>query len=386
VAQILLTRNDIADRTQYLNAQNTLRELLAMGIIPIVNENDTLAVSEIKFGDNDTLSAITAGMIQADYLFLMTDVDCLYDRNPRKFADAQPIEVIQDIDSLQADVSSAGSKFGTGGMATKIVAARLATSAGTTTIITRSSKPNNVSEIISHLNPHSESLPYSPTKTTLNDGPSTAQVSSSHSLKAAPPLHTRFLPSSTPIRNRAFWILHGLAPHGTIYIDRGATTALSNKAGLLPVGVVGVEGHFAQQEAVRLVAVDRPALPMMGSLSPAEGLSDTEGGATRSGGGRPLSLSAGALSMLFAKGEEVGRAVVNYSSAEVARIKGLRSGEIMEVLGYADTEYVAFRENVGLFGIDKSRPETPLGTRTPERDGAEEFERKEAEQVVLQGS
>lgn len=386
MAQILLTRNDIADRTQYLNAQNTLRELLAMGIIPIVNENDTLAVSEIKFGDNDTLSAITAAMIQADYLFLMTDVDCLYDRNPRKFADAQPIEVIQDIDSLQADVSSAGSKFGTGGMATKIVAARLATSAGTTTIITRSSKPNNVSEIISHLHPRSESLPCSPTKTTVNDGPSTVQVPSSHSLKAAPPLHTRFLPSSTPIRNRAFWILHGLAPHGTIYIDRGATTALSNKAGLLPVGVVGVEGHFAQQEAVRLVAVDRPALPVMGSLSPAEGLSDTEGGATRSGGGRPLSLSAGALSILFAKGEEVGRAVVNYSSAEVARIKGLRSGEIMEVLGYADTEYVAFRENVGLFGIDKSRPETPLGTRTPERYGAEEPERKEAEQVVLQGS
>jgi glutamate 5-kinase len=389
VAQILLTRNDIADRTQYLNAQNTLRELLAMGVIPIVNENDTLAVAEIKFGDNDTLSAITAAMIHADYLFLMTDVDCLYDRNPRKFSDAQPIEVVQDIDSLQADVSSAGSNLGTGGMASKIVAARLATSAGTTTIITRSSKPNNVSEIISCLHPHTEAPPL-PATNAINSA-SVPLPSPPHSLP--PPLHTRFLPSSTPIRNRAFWILHGLAPHGTIYIDRGATTALINKAGLLPVGVVGVEGHFAQQEAVRLVAVDRPAaFPAMGSLSLAEGLTDGDGGGSRNCCGRPLSLSASALAVLVAKGEEVGRAVVNYSSAEVARIKGLRSGEIMEVLGYADSEYVALRENVSLFGIDKSRPETPtrahtpLGMRTPERDGAEGTKAPQGEELSLRGS
>jgi len=119
IAQILLTRNDIADvripgdfrmlynlfkqRTQYLNAQNTFSELLEMGVIPIVNENDTISVSEIKFGDNDTLSAITAAMVHADYLFLMTDVDCLYDKNPRAHPDAQPIEVVEDIEALQAD-------------------------------------------------------------------------------------------------------------------------------------------------------------------------------------------------------------------------------------------------------------------------------------------
>ncbi|KAK5012595.1 Glutamate 5-kinase, partial [Cryomyces antarcticus] len=148
VAQILLTRNDIADRTQYLNAQNTFIELLNMGVIPIVNENDTLAVTEIKFGDNDTLSAITAGMVQADYLFLMTDVDCLYDKNPRTNPDAKAIEVVEDISELEADVSSAGSALGTGGMSTKIVAARLATSAGVTTVITRSSKPGNISAIV----------------------------------------------------------------------------------------------------------------------------------------------------------------------------------------------------------------------------------------------
>jgi glutamate 5-kinase len=100
IAQVLLTRNDIADRTQYQNAQNTFNELLNMGVIPIVNENDTLAVTEIKFGDNDTLSAITSAMVQADYLFLMTDVDCLYDTNPRTNPDAKAIEVVEDIADL----------------------------------------------------------------------------------------------------------------------------------------------------------------------------------------------------------------------------------------------------------------------------------------------
>ncbi len=393
VAQILITRNDIADRTQYLNAQNTLRELLNMGIVPIVNENDTLGVTEIKFGDNDTLSAITAGMISADYLFLMTDVDCLYDRNPRKFPDAQPISVVPDIDALQADVSSAGSSLGTGGMATKIVAARLATSAGTTTIITRSSKPNNVSEIIKYLHPTpvpAENLSPSSTQILSSNGESTtAPHLTASNPPPAPPLHTRFLPSSTPIRSRAFWILHGLAPHGTIYIDRGATAALSNKAGLLPVGIVGVDGHFAQQEAVRLVAVDRSAVPVMGSLSPADGLDDSSGTdspLTRPKAVRPLSMTA--LAMALGKGEEVGRAVVNYSSAEVARIKGLRSSEIGEVLGYADSEYVAFRENVSLYSVDKSRPETPTrsqtpaGPRTPDLSGENVNERTAVEPQV----
>ncbi|OCT43998.1 putative glutamate 5-kinase [Cladophialophora carrionii] len=342
VAQILLTRNDIADRSQYLNAQNTLAETLSLGVVPIVNENDTLAVSEIKFGDNDTLSAITAAMVNADYLFLMTDVDALYDKNPRKFPDAKPISVVDDIDALQADVSSAGSALGTGGMATKIVAARLATAAGTSTVITKSSKPGNIAAIISHLHPPVEI-----------DGDTGRQVPLA---ALEPPLHTRFLPSLTPIRNRAFWILHGLAPHGTIYIDRGASLALANKAGLLPVGIVDVEGTFAQQEAVRLVVVDK--IPI-GSLSP-------------TGDSNSYNPSGGRYQFVLKEnGEEIGRAVVNYSSSEVARIKGLRSSDIRNVLGYADSEYVAFRENVSLHASasgDKSRPETPSGPRTPTKE------------------
>lgn len=338
VAQILLTRNDIADRTQYLNAQNTFFELLHMGIIPIVNENDTLAVTEIKFGDNDTLSAITAGMVQADYLFLMTDVDCLYDKNPRTNPEAKPIEVVEDISALEADVSSAGSALGTGGMYTKIVAARLATAAGVTTIITRSSKPGNITNIVKYIEQQKAAQPISatssrPSSVKAGDEPaksgSEKEASPSETILAPP--HTRFLPASQPIRDRYFWLLHGLAPHGTLFIDEGAYTALSEKAGLLPVGIVDVEGQFAQQEAVRIVVVRRKSTPSA-----------------------PFNYER-----LDPVPTEVGRVLVNYSATEIKRIRGLRSTEISSILGYADSEYVALRENVAFFPTERSRPTTP---------------------------
>lgn len=341
VAQILLGRNDIADRTQYLNAQNTFSELLNMGVIPIVNENDTLSVQEIKFGDNDTLSAIAAGMVQADYLFLMTDVDCLYDSNPRKNPDAKAIEIVEDIAELEADVSSTGSSLGTGGMGTKITAARLATAAGVTTVITRSSKPGNISSIVRYVEaqkvasrsrggsgdntPPYERMPKDQPliqKTAVVNGTSTPRLAE----PSLPPLHTRFLPNPHPIRDRYFWLLHGLSPHGKVYVDAGAHAALTNKAGLLPVGVVDVEGNFNQQECVRIVV-----LPSRDS---------------------PLS-----------EGEEVGRALVNYSAAEIKRIRGVRSSQIAEIIGYADSEYVALRESIALFKKEFSRPVTPMGDK-----------------------
>jgi glutamate 5-kinase len=415
IAQVLLTRNDIADRTQYQNAQNTFIELLSMGVIPIVNENDTLAVTEIKFGDNDTLSAITAGMVQADYLFLMTDVDCLYDKNPRSNPDAQAIEVVEDITQLTADVNSAGSALGTGGMSTKIVAARLATSAGVTTVITKSSKPGNISAIIAHAEQarkaeaasnrnsmsHGDQHDLSTSTSSLPEpqAPSTTSTTTpSPQTSSTPvPLHTRFLPISHPIRDRYFWILHGLAPHGTIYIDTGAYKALHDKAGLLPVGIVDVEGHFAQQEAVRLVvvkrlapsssttttttttsststsstaAVDTPSTPATpthtththapiplrhplphstsstSSHTPTAGTPSSSGGASLFEQHNPAPV-------------EIGRAVVNYSAAEIRRIKGMHSTQIVRELGYADSEYVAVRENVAFFGVERSRPATP---------------------------
>ncbi|KAL9137160.1 MAG: hypothetical protein Q9175_001617 [Cornicularia normoerica] len=350
VAQILLTRNDIADRTQYLNAQNTFTELLNMGVIPIVNENDTLAVSEIrqieKFGDNDTLSAITAAMVQADYLFLMTDVDCLYDKNPRTHPDAQAIEVVEDVSSLEADVSSTGSSLGTGGMSTKIVAARLATSAGVTTVITRSSNPGNIVNIVNHVQAQKAAVVQSDFSsdpaTPAGNTPLSSSISSLHvDTLPTPPLHTRFLPDPFPIRDRSFWLLHGLAAHGTLYIDQGAHRALASKAGLFPAGIVDVEGQFAQQEAVRLVVVKRDP-PAWSSVAHGNSVDR---------GGEPVDVAVTPM--------EVGRALVNYSATEIIRIKGMKSSEIGGVLGYADSEYVALRENVSLTKREKSRPVTP---------------------------
>ncbi|KAI3337484.1 glutamate 5-kinase [Xylariaceae sp. AK1471] len=353
ISQILLTRNDIADRSRYLNAQNTMAELLEMGVIPIVNENDTLAVAEIKFGDNDTLSAITAAMVHADFLFLMTDVDCLYDKNPRTHPDAQAIEVVEDIGAIQADVSSAGSSLGTGGMGTKIVAARLATSAGVTTIITRSSSPGNIFKIVRYLqatkavttSPSTQANATTEESGTPTDTLSRSTTSLSLDTLEKPPLHTRFLPLSTPIRDRYFWLLHGLAPHGTLYIDAGAHAALSDKAGLLPVGVLDVEGSFAQQEAVRLVVVDRPA-------SIVDNANTTDSSSPSS--------TPNPIKWENCNPVEVGRALVNYAAPEIARIKGRRSAKIGELLGYADSEYVAHRENISLFIGRESRPVSPV--------------------------
>ena len=280
-------------------------------------------------------------MVQADYLFLMTDVDCLYDKNPRTNSDAQAIEVVEDISSLEADVSTAGSSLGTGGMWTKIVAARLATSAGVTTVITRSSNPGNIARIVNYVqgtrqqHPDLPSLPPTPT-----DGVHLSRSISSLYLDGLPkpPLHTRFLPDPHPIRDRSFWLLHGLAPHGTIYIDEGAHRALIEKAGLLPVGVVDVEGNFSQQEAVRLVVVKRLA-PTHPDMTNGEGRTYEKH--------KPAPV-------------EVGRALVNYSASEIVRIRGLRSTEIQSVLGYADSEYVALRENISLTKREKgSRSGTP---------------------------
>lgn len=339
-----------------------------MGVIPIVNENDTLSVAEIKFGDNDTLSAITAAMVQADYLFLMTDVDCLYDSNPRSNPNAKAIEVVEDIADLVADVSSAGSAVGTGGMATKIVAARLATSAGVTTVITRSSKPGNIASIVAYAESRKATRTSTSQAGSTDGSPDTntpiatldtnddsnllkqavvhgAQENPGPKLEKSsrPPLHTRFLPNMHPIRDRYFWLLYGLSPHGTIYIDTGAHRALSSKAGLLPAGVIDVEGTFGQQEAVRLVVVHR--------------LSRNSFEYEKDGPRAPV---------------EIGRALVNYSAAEIRLIRGLKSKEISGVLGYADSEYVALRENIA-FPAQESRPATPLRNVSMNGNGSHEM-------------
>lgn len=207
-------------------------------------------------------------------------------------------------------------------MATKIVAAKLATSAGVMTVITRSSSPGNITQIVRHVQNTSRFSQQA------EDLPSESTGSPSAEDDAKVPLHTRFLPSLQPIRDRYFWLLHGLAPHGTLYIDAGAHRALAHKAGLLPVGVLDVKGSFASHEAVRIVVVERNSEP--------------------GPDGKPWRGTT----------QEVGRALVNYAASEIQRIKGRRSKEIQGILDYADSDYVADRDNVSLFQRE-SRPVTP---------------------------
>ncbi|MCJ1286988.1 hypothetical protein MMC26_006335 [Xylographa opegraphella] len=312
-------------------------------------------------------------MVQADYLFLMTDVDCLYTANPRTHPDALPIEVVMDISSIVADVSSSGSALGTGGMTTKLVAARLATSAGVTTIITRSSKPENVFDIVNYVQTLKantsgpSSRPATPSTDEAQNPVSTTPLMTRPVPKS--PLHTRFLPDPHPIRDRRFWLLHGLKPHGTIYIDEGAYRALVGKAGLLPVGVIDVEGQFAQQEAVRLVVVKKVSGLTNVASVPLSQVANAVRKLGNASGHEEVVESNGSTHFNYETQDplpyEVGRALVTYSATEIRRIKGLRSAEIYGILGYADSEYVALRENISL--IKKGSNGEGSGCVTPIR-------------------
>lgn len=221
IAQVLLTRTDLVQRSRYLNAYNTFKELLRLGVVPVVNENDTVATEELKFGDNDTLSALVASLIEADWLFILTDVDRLYSADPRQFPDAQPIHIVQRLDeleTLQVKPGNSGSGWGTGGMATKIEAARIATSAGVRTVITAGKYPQNIEKILQ-----------------------------------GEPIGTQFEPQQRAEGARKRWIAHGLIPLGKLYLDDGAVAAICQAGkSLLAAGVIQVEGDFQASDAVQL--------------------------------------------------------------------------------------------------------------------------------------
>ncbi|MEM7552564.1 MAG: glutamate 5-kinase [Cyanobacteria bacterium P01_A01_bin.84] len=225
IAQVLLTRSDLVQRSRYLNVHNTFQELLKLGVIPIVNENDTVAVDELKFGDNDTLSALVASLVEADWLFLLTDVDRLYSADPRFVPDAKPITLVTDIKELtneKVKINNNGSGWGTGGMVTKISAARIATAAGVRVAIAQGQSPKNIQKILG-----GESI------------------------------GTQFEPHREPASARKRWIAYGLVPVGKLYLDNGAVKAISRLGkSLLAAGITNINGEFETQEAVQLCDSD----------------------------------------------------------------------------------------------------------------------------------
>lgn len=218
-AQVLLTREDLRDRTRYLNARNTFNALLKLGAIPVVNENDTVAVEEIKFGDNDTLAALVGSLVEADHVLLLSDVDGLYDKDPTGHQDARHIPLIKRVDrSVERLGGGVRSGVGTGGMATKIAAAKICAGAGA--------------------------------KMTIADGRRENVIADALSGRCG----TLFLPDPNPLRPRQRWIAFGQQAKGTILVNEGARLhVVEDGKSLLAAGVTGVTGDFQAGDVVRLV-------------------------------------------------------------------------------------------------------------------------------------
>jgi len=271
VAQALLTKTDLADRAGYLNARNTLLALLELGVLCIVNENDVVAIDEIqeaKFGDNDNLSAMVANLVDADLLLILTDIAGLYTADPRRNPDARLIPQVDRVDSeIERLVTATAGKLGTGGMITKIEAAKLATASGVTVIIADGREPDIILR-----------------------------------LAAGEAAGTRFLPITSKLESRQRWMLSGLSTKGSLVVDSGAALALrKQKRSLLSAGITQIEGEFQRGDIVNIYDPD---------------------------------------------GSRLGCGITNYSSADIAVIKGEHSRKIAILLGYDYGSEVVHRNNL----------------------------------------
>jgi glutamate 5-kinase len=216
VGQVLLTADDLIRKQHYVNARRAMVRLLRLGVVPVVNENDTVATDEIKFGDNDRLAALVAHLTRADVLVLLSDVDALYDRPPSLPGATRVPAVASSADLASVQVGGAGTGLGTGGMVTKVEAARIATGAGIPTLLTSSAL---VTEAL-----------------------------------AGQDVGTLFAPTAPRPASRMLWLAHASAPLGRLVIDDGAVRALAGgKASLLPAGIVRVEGAFDEGSPVEVV-------------------------------------------------------------------------------------------------------------------------------------
>jgi glutamate 5-kinase len=216
VGQVLLTADDVVRRAHYLNARRTLERLLVLGAVPIVNENDAVATAEIRFGDNDRLAALVANIVGADLLVLLSDVDGLYDADPRRGA-ANRLDAVRSTDDLTSVVAgSAGSRYGSGGMASKVVAARIAMASGVCAVV--------------------------------------GAAADAHRILAGEHVGTFFEAAATRTAARLLWLAHAATAAGILVLDDGAVRAVvQRRLSLLPAGVTAVKGDFSAGDPVDLV-------------------------------------------------------------------------------------------------------------------------------------
>ncbi|MBQ5920432.1 glutamate 5-kinase [Anaerovibrio slackiae] len=220
--QVLLTKENFANHNQYINARNTLMAMLKSGIIPVINENDAVTVAEVKIGDNDTLSATVAAIVDADVLIILSDIDGVYDANPQTHPEAKLLSEIKEITSgVEAMAGGAGSAVGTGGMATKIEAAKIATAAGVTMFIASGGENGMLSRII-----------------------------------AGEDVGTVFPPKDAHLRARKGWLAFGKRISGILVVDEGCVKALKKGSSLLAAGILATEGEYTAGSTVRVLTAD----------------------------------------------------------------------------------------------------------------------------------
>ena len=270
VAQVLLTREDLSNRTRFLNARNTLQTLLDYGVIPVINENDTVSVDEIKFGDNDNLSGMVTHLADADLLVILSDIDGLYTADPKLDPSAQLIPLVEKITpELERGAGGAQSAVGTGGMRSKIMTAKKVGAYGVPMVIINGKKPGVLAALFEGKD-----------------------------------VGTLFLPRPEKQDSRKHWIAYTMSASGKLIVDEGGRQALVHKGrSLLPGGILRVEGSFRPGACV--TCVDR-------------------------------------------SGQAFARGLVKYSSEDLERIKGLKTSQIVSVLGHKDYDEVIHRDDLVL--------------------------------------
>ena len=270
VAQVLLTRDDLSNRRRYLNAKHAMMALLEWRVVPVVNENDTVAVDEIKLGDNDNLSALVATLVEADLLVILSDVAGLHTADPRHESTAALIPLVAAVTPELEAIAGSGGPLGTGGMATKLAAAKKASASGIPTIIADGRRAGVLAAVTD----------------------------------ATTELGTLILPVQDRLASRKHWIAYTLKPGGSVVVDDGARGAITTQGrSLLPSGVREIRGSFGVGACVHVIGLD---------------------------------------------GRELARGLVNYSAAELDKIKGRHSREIEAALGYKVSDEIIHRDDLVL--------------------------------------